>query len=226
MLSSWLFGVPAWVALRVLWRVRVVGKHHLRGLRPPFLMVSNHQSMIDSHVACLAFGLIPRGLFDARIVPFHTPEGRNFMAGRLTRLLHLGLRCVPFTRGAGLHQPAMATVIDLLRRRNVVYMFPEGTRTRDPAGAIRERATPGVGRVLLEARCDVLPVHLSGMNETLPIGARLPRPGKTITITVGDQVPFSEFEDLPNDRKGWQAAAEALLDRIRALAPQDLQVER
>ncbi len=216
--SCWIFGLPAWALLRLLWTVEVVGKERLAGLRPPFLMVSNHQSLIDSHVVCLAFGLWPRGLFDPHIVPLHTPEAGNFMASRTARFIHTALRCIPFSRGKGLHQPAMDTVIGLLTapRRNVVYMFPEGTRSRDDAIG---RAQPGVGRVVLSARCRVLPIHLSGLSEILPIGARRPRPGGRIRIHIGETVAPERWKDLSNERAHWQQVSQDLLDAVTALAP-------
>jgi 1-acyl-sn-glycerol-3-phosphate acyltransferase len=206
--------------LRLLWKVEVVGGHSLSELRPPFLMVSNHQSLIDSHVVCLAFGLWPRGLVDPHIVPFHTPEARNFMASRTARTLHTALRCIPIRRGDGLQQPAMDTIIELLTapRRNVVYMFPEGTRSRDPDGALG-RAQPGVGRVVLESGCAVLPVHLHGLDKALPVGTKRPVPGGRIRIAVGDMIPPEQWADLPKDRSGWLAVSEALLDEVKALAP-------
>lgn len=220
--SCWLFGLPAWALLRMFWTVTVVGKERLAGLQPPFLMVSNHQSLIDSHVVCLAFGLIPRGLVDPHIVPFHTPEARNFMGSRSARALHTALRCIPVRRGDGLHQPAMDTIIELLTapRRNVVYMFPEGTRSRDPGGALG-RAQPGVGRVVLEAGCPVLPVHLHGLSAALPIGATRPITGGAIRIAVGPTIPASRWDELPKDRSSWLAVSEALLDEVQALAPPD-----
>ncbi len=215
-LSCWVFGLPAWALLRLLWRVEVVGKERLSELRPPFLMVSNHQSLIDSHVACLAFGLWPRGLLDPHIAPFHTPEARNFMHSALGGALHTALRCVPFSRGQGLHQPAMNTVIELLRGAAVVYMFPEGTRTRD---GIIGRGQPGVGRVVLESGCSVLPVHLDGLSDVLPVGAKRPRVGGRIRVAVGPTIPPDRWADVAQDRAGYLEVSEALLDEVRALAP-------
>ena len=216
--SCWIFGLPAWSLLRRLWRVEVIGKHRLAELEPPFLMVSNHQSLIDSHVVCLAFGLMPRGLTDSRIVPFHTPEASNFMASRVSRAIHSALRCIPLRRGDGLQQPAMDTIVQLLTapRRNVVYMFPEGTRTRD---GLIGRAQPGVGRVVLESGCAVLPIHLDGLSQALPLGTSRPVPGGRIRISVGKTIGPERWANLPRDRGSWPTVSEALLDEVRALGP-------
>ena len=214
LVSAWLFGLPAWALLRLLWRVDVRAGAALSSLRPPLLVVSNHLSLVDSHVFCLAYGLIPRGLFDSRIVPYHTPEASNFMRSAVSRFLHTWLRCVPIRRGAGVQQPGIDTVIELLRRGNVVYMFPEGTRSRD--GRLG-RATPGVGRVVLESGCSVLPVHLAGLDALLPVGARWPRLGPRLSISVGEVIDPERWAETPRDRKGWQQTAEDLLEAIQAL---------
>ncbi len=214
LVSCWMLGLPTLAALRAFWDVEVRGGQALRGLRPPLLVVSNHRSMLDSHVVSVAFGLWPRGLFDPRIAPFHTPEASNFMSTPGMFAFHTLLRCVPLQRGAGVHQPGLDTVIELLRRRNVVYMFPEGTRSRD--GRIG-RASPGVGRVLLEAGCPALPLHVSGTGRMLPIGTRWPRRGDPIRITIGQVIPPERWADLPSGHRGWMAAAEALLEEVRSL---------
>ena len=216
LLSCWVFGLPAWALLRLFWKVRVTGKERLAELRPPFLIVSNHQSVLDSHIFCLAFGLWPRGLIDSWIAPFHTPDERFYMKGWLSWIIHTMLRCVPLRRGAGIHQPGMENIIELLRRGNVVYMFPEGTRSRD--GSLG-KARPGVGRVVIQSGCAVLPVFMSGLREVLPVGARRLRTGLPIHVNVGAILPAERFGAYPDDSDGWQEVSEALIEEIRALGP-------
>ena len=99
--------MPLYCGMKLLGPLEVRGQEIVRWLRPPFLLVSNHQSLIDSYYVCLALGLVPHGLLHPRLVPFHTPEERNFMAGSLSWALHHALRCVPLRRGAGIHQPGL-----------------------------------------------------------------------------------------------------------------------
>jgi len=215
LVSCWMLGLPGLALLRSFWDVEVRGGEVVQTLEPPVLLVSNHRSMLDAHVVSIAFGLWPRGLFDPRLAPFHTPEASNFMSTPTLFALHTLLRCVPLRRGAGVYQPGLNTVIELLRRENVVYMFPEGTRSRD--GSIG-RASPGVGRVLLESGCPALPIHISGTGRMLPIGTRWPRLGDPIRISVGRPIPPERWADLPEGHRGWMAAAEGLLEEVRKLA--------
>ncbi len=214
--ASWLFGLPALTALRLFARTEVRGREHVARVRPPLLVVSNHQSLIDSHVVCLLIGLWPHGLLHEWIVPYHTPEWANFMTSRPARWLHLALRCVPVHRGAGLHQPGLERVIALLqRRRSVAYMFPEGTRSR--SGEVG-RATPGVGRVLVRSGCSVLPVRLWGMGEVLPVGARWPRPGRRVRVRVAPVLGPEVFSGFADNPRGWQGAAERALREVEQMA--------
>jgi len=212
--GAYLLGLPLLCLIRLLFPVQLHGREVVRRLRPPVLVVSNHQSLIDSYFVCLLLGLVPRALREPRLLPFHTPEERNFMAGPLARALHLALRCVPLRRGEGLHQPGLEQVIELLRRGNLAYMFPEGTRSRD--GEIG-RATPGVGRVVVRSGCAVLPVRIWGMQQVLPIGARWPRLRQPVRIRAGEPIPPEVFAALPDTPRGWLEAAERLLAAVRAL---------
>jgi len=207
--------IPVWFLLRFLYRVEVRHRERLRHIKPPFLLVSNHQSLIDSYFLCILAGLRPEFLLRPRILPFHTPEEANFMASPLARLFHLSLRCIPIRRGKGIYQQGIETVIELLRRGNVVYMFPEGTRSR--TGKMGKGA-PGVGRVILESGTRVLPFHLDGMSDVLPIGSRFPRPFRRLRFSVGEMIPASAFSDLPNDSSGWRQASSRVMDAIRHLA--------
>ncbi len=215
LVSAYLVGLPLWLLIHLLYRVEIRGRDVIGALTPPLLLVSNHQSLIDSYFVCVLLGLIPRGLLEEWIIPYHTPEETNFMAGPVGRAVHTALRCIPFRRGAGLFQQGMERVIALLRLgRSVVYMFPEGTRSR--SGELG-RATPGVGRVAVQTGSQVLPVRIWGMDRVLPVGARLPRVGETIRIRVGQVIPGEELQGFADDPRGWKAAADRIMDEIRGL---------
>jgi len=214
-LSAWALGLPAWLLLRSLYRVELRGQDQIGRLKPPLLLVSNHQSLLDSYFVCLLLGLVPHGLLHEWIVPYHTPEERNFLRGPLSRALHLALRCVPLRRGAGLHQAGLDQAAELLRRgRSLVYMFPEGTRSR--TGHIGP-ATPGVGRVILRAGCPVLPLRIWGMDRVLPVGAKRPRLGQTLRIRVGPLLEAEHFAGLADGPRGQRRAADLALDAVKAL---------
>jgi len=212
--TAYLVGLPLYALLRLLYRVEVLGREELPRQDGPLLVVSNHQSLIDSYVVCLLLGLVPEGLRRPRLIPFHAPEERNFMAGPLGRALHLALRCVPVRRGEGLEQVALDQLAELLRRGNTAYIFPEGTRSR--TGAIG-RATPGVGRVILRSGCTVLPVRLWGLDRILPVGRRLPRLGGQVRIRAGRPLPPDRFAGLPDTARGWLQASRLALDAVRDL---------
>jgi hypothetical protein len=51
---------------------------------------------------------------------------------------------------------------------------------------------PGIGRLMAEARPVALPFYHHGMHEILPVGAKLPRRGKTVQVLFGEAVDCSE----------------------------------
>lgn len=59
--------------------------------------------------------------------------------------------------------------ISLIREGKVVVIYPEGTRT--PDGRLRP-GRPGIGMIVAETGCPVVPAYLSGTRDVLPIGAR------------------------------------------------------
>ena len=71
--------------------------------------------------------------------------------------------------------------------------------------------------MVLESGCAVLPIHLDGLSQALPIGARRPHPGGRIRIVVGATIEPSRWADTPNDRDGRTQVAESLLEEIRRL---------
>jgi len=100
------------------------------------------------------------------------------------RFFNLG-KAVPIVRGVGLDQPGMHYLVDRLRDGDWVHLFPEGTRSRDPEGKVRRPLKPGLAWLVAHARPLLLGFHHRGMHEVLPIGARLPRFGHTVTIRMG-----------------------------------------
>src|ERR1700686_2161553 len=70
-----------------------------------------------------------------------------------------------------LHQAA--EMEDVLRKGESVFVFPEGTFTRDPG--VRQFQL-GAFKAAVETGAPIIPVSLRGTREFLPDGAFLPRP--------------------------------------------------
>ncbi len=123
---------------------------------------------------------------------------------------------------------------DVLAGGDWLGLAPEGTRSR--TGTLGE-PKPGVALLAVRSGAEIVPVALWGTEDLWPVGALLPRPGKTVhirfgspyRIEVGSGGAAAEDSDraeerqrrTPGDRHGaLETASEGLMRRIAALLPE------
>jgi len=196
---SWIFVVlieaPIFLLLMRLFSVRVFHKENLKGLKPPFILVSNHLSLIDSWFGVYSVAW-PEFLWKHWLLPWHLPEATNYFRGLQAVLVWLS-RSIPIARGSGARQVAVALekVVEVLKKGESVYIFPEGTRSR--TGRIGD-CTTGIGRIYKKVpHCTILPIYLRGMENVLPIGVKFPRLFKKIDVVIGEPVRLkTEYSGL------------------------------
>ena len=197
----------AWVSvhLKLLERVEVTGREHVP-VDPPFVIAANHASHMDALV--LATLLPPR----LRTVTFPLAAGDTFFETPVRAALSANLlNALPlWRRQAGRH------AIGELRERLCgqpcgLILFPEGTRSR--TGEMG-RFKAGLGMLVAGRPVPVVPCRLSGTAEAWPAGARLPRPGRVIRASLG---PPLRFDDVPDDRGGWEHVAATVQGQVAAL---------
>lgn len=203
--AVWWRGVKIYLALAH--RVRTEGRENLPP-KPPFVLVSNHQSHLD---ALALTALLPwRQRFRAHPLAasdtfFDSPLMSVFSAATVNAL--------PVNRGhAGAH------ALDHLRNRlltdRCIYiLFPEGTRTRD--GSIGH-FKPGIGMLLAGTDVPAVPCHIEGSFEALPPNRHFPRFSQ-IRIRIG---PPAKFDQVSNDREGWAHISAEIEAQVRLLAAQ------
>ncbi|MGH7546265.1 MAG: lysophospholipid acyltransferase family protein [Gemmatimonadota bacterium] len=193
----------------VLNRTTVIGRNNLLH-RPNTLLMSNHQSMLDSFLVGLA-AFYPHSLWRPYLLPWNPAAAENFYKHPVLAWLAHHWRCIPVREGRrDLH--ALRRMIDALPR-GVMTLFPEGTRTR--TGEVG-RGRTGAGLLILATRPTVVPVAIEGMREVLPIGHKIPRIGKRIHVSFGPPVDYSEFLEQRRDRDTAQQIVDKVMDRIRA----------
>jgi len=205
--------IPFSIFMRLFNRVKIVGKKHLDRAKMPFMFVSNHVTLLDDmFIGPLIF--TPRGFFNFNFMPYHTPEEKNFYKGPIVSWIMEHLKCIPLTRGEGINQPGIAAIIEKLKEGGNVQIYPEGTRTR--TGRLG-RGKPGVGKIVYDAQCQVVPCYHSGLEKVLPIGRTFPRFFKKITIIIGEPISYQDYFDKPNTVETWREIAENMVDSIRQL---------
>lgn len=192
-----------WIFLHIFNRTTVFGRHHVGG-EPNTLLLSNHQSMIDSFLVGME-AFYPRSLVKPWLIPWNPAAEENFFHPRLLGWLADKWRCLPVKAGRR-DLGAIRQMIHVLPG-GVMTFFPEGGRSRD--GSIRA-SRPGAGMVVLATRPRVVPVAIDGMQSVLPIGKAVPRVGKRVYVSFGPPVEYSEFLNRPRDRE----TAQAIVDKV------------
>ena len=206
-------GIPFYIFMKFFSRSRVFGKEHLNRAELPFLFVSNHVSMLDdAFIGSLLF--LPRGLWDYKFMPYHTPERKNFYRGPIFSWIMEHAKCLPLTRGKGIFQPGIQRIIEKLKTGGCVHIYPEGTRTR--TGKLG-KGQPGVGRIVFACRCGVIPCYHSGLSEVLPIGNRIPKIGKRVNIIIGEPFNMREYFSKDDNINTYQSISDAIIAKIAGL---------
>ncbi|KAK1388452.1 Tafazzin [Heracleum sosnowskyi] len=193
------FGNVCYVFMHGLNRVQIYGAEKLhqalqhRPSNKPLITVSNHVASLDDPLVISAL-IPPSVLLDAHNLRWTLCASDRCFKNPVTSAFFKHVKVLPLTRGEGVYQKGMDIAIAKLNRGGWVHIFPEGSRSRD-GGKTIGLAKRGIGRLVLDA--DIVPmvvpfVH-TGMQDIMPIGAKFPRIGKTVTVLVGDPV---EFDDL------------------------------
>lgn len=169
------------------------------------LMTSNHQSMWETFVLNILF--MQHMIFHPKIFfPFSTPDKGNYDKWYWTLFKH---RFIFFPRGSRKGCAlALNETIEIIKRRRVVIMFPEGGRTDtnitnewiiSSKGYRLRSLKPGAAHVGLATGCDVLPVWVDGFQNAMPIGKTFPKFWKPVCIYVGQMYKLEGREDIKED---------------------------
>jgi long-chain acyl-CoA synthetase len=191
-----------WPATRLMARPTVVGAEHLRDLRGPILIVSNHVTYID--VGFILFALPPhlrshlavamRGelLMEMRR-PSATMNWFHKQIERLSYLLVIGLFNVfPLPNGAGFRQ-SFEFAGSAADQGNSILIFPEGRRTTDGQVASFQA---GAGILANRLNVPVVPMRIDGLWEPAQRNRHFLR-NREVIVRVGAPVRYRPDEN-PN----------------------------
>ncbi len=198
-----------WLIFFVFNRTVVIGRRNV-GEERNTLLLSNHQSMLDSFLVGLA-AFYPKSWLRPHLLPWNPAAAENFYKNPILAWLADNWRCIWAREGRhDLH--ALHHMMNVLPR-GVMTLFPEGTRSRE--GSVGP-GQPGAGLLILATRPRVIPVAIEGMQEVLPIGRYVPRLFKRIYVTYGPPVDFGEFLAMQRTRETAQAVIDRVMEAIRA----------
>src|SRR3954452_20542012 len=176
------------------------------------ILASNHLSFSDS--IFLPLVLKRRVTFLAKSDYF---TGRG-IKGRLTAGFFKGVGQLPIDRTGGrASEAALETGLKVLRRGDVLGLYPEGTRS--PDGRLY-RGKTGVARLALEAGVPVLPVAMIGTDKVQPIGRRVPKIGR-VGIVIGRPLDFSRYDGMQDDRFVLRSITDEIMYELMELSGQE-----
>jgi 1-acyl-sn-glycerol-3-phosphate acyltransferase len=197
--------------LRMVFRPWVRGVEHVP-TEGAALLASNHLSFSDSIFLPL---LLDRKITFLAKADYFTGKGPK---GRLTALFFRLADQLPVDRTGGrASEAALGTGLRVLRRGDLLGIYPEGTRS--PDGRLY-RGKTGVARMALEARVPVIPVVMVGTDKAQPIGSKVP----TITrvgVRIGAPLDFSRYQGMENDRFVLRSITDEIMYALMELSGQE-----
>jgi 1-acyl-sn-glycerol-3-phosphate acyltransferase len=162
------FELFARTVFRVWCPLRVEGRENLP--TPPFIICSNHSSHMDSVVLIAATGF-PFDRFAMLAASDYFFRNAIIFAWFASMV-----RIIPLDRAPspeGFHRTLALCRAFIDDRRHGLIFFPEGTRTRAGVmGPFRR----GAALFAAELGLPVVPAHIEGTGDALPVGCFLPRP--------------------------------------------------
>jgi 1-acyl-sn-glycerol-3-phosphate acyltransferase len=189
-----------WVLARVVARLcfgfRVIGSVPKRG---GVLVAANHASYLD--IPLLGCGMPRRAWYLGR--------SDLFLPGVKAILQWLGW--IPLKLGR-LDRKAFDRAISLINAGKVVVIFPEGSRSLD--GRLRS-AKAGLGMIVAQTGCQVVPAYLKGTFDVLPAGAKRPR-FHPVSVSFGEPLSFSK-DGHTETKAFYHEVSRVVMDRIAAL---------
>lgn len=163
--------------LRLVFRMHISGASNVPATGP-VVIAPNHKSFWDSFF--IAVALRRRVHFMGKAELFTGVRGRLFLA----------LGGFPVKRGES-DAEAIATAQAILARGDVLSLFPEGTRVRDPDALGVPRR--GAARLAIEAGAPMVPAALTGTEKR-----RLPLP-RRVQVSFGEPIPVADLTATPED---------------------------
>ena len=202
-MSGILYGF-LWVLTRVV--ARIFFRYRVQGEIPPtggLLIAANHASYFD--IPLLGCGMHRRAWYLGRNDLFPIPGLNGILQA---------LGWIPVRLGR-LDREAFGKAINLIRAGNVVVIFPEGGRSHD--GRLRPPKA-GIGVIVSQTGCPVVPAYLKGTFDVLPMGARWPRLSQ-VTVRFGDPIQFEtrKQKERAETKQFYQQVSRTVIEHIAAL---------
>jgi 1-acyl-sn-glycerol-3-phosphate acyltransferase len=185
------------VLLFLLADFKVIGQEYIP-TSGPFLVTTNHVSMVDLAVAMVS---IPY-----RVAAFAAEKHRERVAGRILEQFD-----VIWVRRGTADRTALRYALRILEQGSILGVAPEGTRS---ATKQLIRGKPGAAFLALRSNALILPMGLVGTSSILDAWRRLRRP--RLRVIIGKPYRLEPGDD---QRRDLQALSDEMMLRIAELLP-------
>lgn len=166
----------------LLFRTRVDGMERFPRMGP-VLVCSNHQSNLDPLILGCA---IPRPVN-------YLAKKQLFSFGPLGWFFGWN-DVIALDRDSGLG--GIKETLKRLKRKELIIMFPEGTRSLD--GEMR-KVKSGFCVLVRKSKVPIMPVAIAGAFEALPRKSLLPNFSATLQVSFGEAIQPEEYGDLSEE---------------------------
>jgi 1-acyl-sn-glycerol-3-phosphate acyltransferase len=223
-----------WIHLSTYNIMNVYGLEHVEAAAHdrPLLLVANHRSFFDMYAVSTV--LFRNTVWPKRL--FFPVRGRFFYQSPLGLFVNLimgwwsmyppffatGENPIPEKRA--FDKFSFQVLRNLAREGpgNIIGFHPEGTRNKsdDPYSFLR--AQPGIGKLIMEAQPQVIPVFIAGLCNSLPKQvARNWNREEVIRIHFGPLLDLSEHLTKPDRLRTHKEIADAVMRKIAELGEKD-----
>jgi 1-acyl-sn-glycerol-3-phosphate acyltransferase len=198
--------------LRLMFRPRIEGLENVPESGAA-IIAGNHLSFSDHFVMP---AILKRRITFLAKAEYFTGPG---LKGRLTAAFFHGIGQIPVDRsGKEAGQAALKEGLGVLRKGELLGIYPEGTRSHD--GRLY-KGKVGVAAMALGAQVPVVPCAMIGTFEAQPPGRILPNLQHRVTIRFGKPLDFSRYYGMENERAILRAVTDEIMYTILELSGQE-----
>ena len=223
-----------WIHLSTYNIMNIYGLEHVEAAsrERPLLLVANHRSFFDMYAVSAM--LFKRTKWRKQL--FFPVRGRFFYQSPLGLIVNLvmgwwsmyppffatGDHPIPEKRTFDKFSFRLLTELARAGPGNVIGFHPEGTRNKNSDPYSFLRAQPGVGKLIIDAKPQVIPVFIAGLCNSLPRQvARNWNREEVIRLHFGPLIDLTDYLNRPDRLRTHKEIVDALMEKIAELAEQD-----
>ncbi len=196
------------IFFRVLYRTKAIGWENIPK-SGGVLIASNHVSAMETQM--LPYVTVDR--FSSRRYWF--PGKAELFKFPPAAWFFTLMRVIPVRRG-GYDHSVMKRITELAKK-DVVVLYPEGTRSKD---GLLQKGRAAVGKIIYDSQATVVPTAVFNTRYCMNPGSRIPNFFLPLWVVYGKPLDLKRFFDKPYEKK---VAKEIVAEVMSAIA--DIQKE-